>query len=99
LGAIYVRRATGVRRVDDQKTGPSFEILTPERVYILYGSGSEVDAWIDAITPLIPSGSKREESLKVIKSGHLTKQGGGFKVRRKRNKIKNKIFITFPGTY
>ena len=78
LGVIFLRGVTGVHKSEGQKSGASFEIVTPERVYVI--SGAEVDSWVESVARLIPSDAQREDAQKVLKSGYLTKQGGGFKV-------------------
>ena len=75
---IFLRGVTGVHKSEGQKSGASFEIVTPERVYVI--SGAEVDSWVESVARLIPSDAQREDAQKVLKSGYLTKQGGGFKV-------------------
>lgn len=85
LGVIFLRRSEGARVVEDPKGGFTFEVITPERVYLFYASSAdEMNQWVEAIQALITDRPASERNSQVVKAGYLTKQGGGFKSWKKR---------------
>jgi len=70
-----------VLKVEDPKYPHAFEVQIPERVYHFYGSSEEESsAWVESLKSLKVSEAVKGDSLAIVKSGFLKKQGGNFKV-------------------